>query len=262
MSLSLALLAVCTGVLAGLSLGMLGVGGSLLVVPLLVYVMHVQPHLAIGTSTVAATASGAWSLLAHARGGTVRWRHGGVYALASVLGALIGARLGQATDSQLLLALLGMLMIVVAGLMLRSSRGASRAAQDPKPRAQSWVLLQLGAAGLGIGALASLVGVGGGFLTVPALMFVTGMPLLNAVGSSLVAVTLVAGTTAVSYAGSHLVEWRIAGLLVTGGLLGGYVGVKLAGILAARRRALTVLFSVVVALVGLYMVIHGIRRLL
>lgn len=262
MSLSLALLAVCTGVLAGLSLGMLGVGGSILVVPLLVYVMHVPPHLAIGTSTVAATASGAWSLLAHARGGTVRWGPGGTYALASVLGALIGARLGQATDSQLLLALLGVLMIVVAGLMLRSSRRAPRAAHELKPRAQSWVLLQLGTMGLGIGALASLVGVGGGFLTVPALMFVTGMPLLNAVGSSLVAVTVVAGTTAVSYASSHLVEWRIAALLVAGGLLGGYVGVKLAGILAARRRALTVLFSLVVALVGLYMVIHGIRRLL
>ncbi|MHB1870601.1 MAG: sulfite exporter TauE/SafE family protein [Steroidobacteraceae bacterium] len=262
MSLSLALLALSTGVFAGLSLGMLGVGGSILVVPLLVYVMHVPPHLAIGTSTVAATASGAWSLLAHARGGTVRWRHGGTYALASVLGAMIGARLGQATDSQLLLALLGGLMIVVAGLMLRGSRRAPGASHGLKSRAQSWVLLQLGAMGLGIGALASLVGVGGGFLTVPALMFVTGMPLLNAVGSSLMAVTVVAGTTAVIYASSHLVAWRIAALLVAGGLLGGYVGVKLAVILAARRRALTVLFSVVVALVGLYMVIRGMAQLI
>lgn len=262
MNLSLALLALSTGVLAGLSLGMLGIGGSILVVPLLVYVMHVSPHLAIGTSTVAATASGAWSLLAHARGGTVRWRHGGTYALASVLGAMIGARLGQATDSQLLLALLGVLMIVVAGLMLRSSRRAPGASHDPESGAQGWVLLQLGAMGLGIGALASLVGVGGGFLTVPALMFATGMPLLNAVGSSLVAVTAVAGTTALTYASAHLVEWHIAALLVAGGVLGGYGGVKLAGILAARRRTLTVLFSGVVALVGLYMLIRGVTRLL
>lgn len=261
MSLSLALLALSTGTLAGLSLGMLGVGGSILVVPLLVYVMHVPPHLAIGTSTVAATASGAWSLLAHARAGTVRWRHGGIYALASLLGALIGARLGKATDSELLLALLGVLMIVVAALMLRGSRRERGVPRALEPREQGWMLLRLGAMGLGIGALAALVGVGGGFLTVPALMFVTGMPLLNAVGSSLVAVTAVAGTTALSYASSHLVEWRIAELLVAGGLLGGYGGVKLAGILAARRRTLTVLFSAVVALVGLYMVVRAVARL-
>ena len=261
MTWPLALFAVLGGAVAGLSLGLLGVGSSILVVPLLVYGMHVSPHLAIGTSTVAATASALWSLSAHARAGTVRWRYGGTYALASVLGAVSGAHLGKATDSRILLALLGLLMMAVAGLMLRSSLRARRAQHAAERRERSWVLPVLAATGFGIGSLAGLVGVGGGFLTVPALMFTTGMPLLNAVGSSLVSVAAVSATTAASYASSQLVEWPISVLLMIGGVLGGYVGVKLAGVLAARKRALTILFSGVVALAGLYMVLRGLASL-
>ena len=261
MSVSFAVFAALTGVLAGLSLGLLGVGSSILVVPILVYGLHIGPHLAIGTSTVAATVSALWSLAVHARGGTVRWRHGATYALSSVLGAASGARLGKVTDSHLLLALLGVLMMGVAGLMLRSIFRARAVQQAHEPQRRRWVLPLLAAAGFGVGALAGLVGVGGGFLTVPALMFIAGMPLLNAVGSSLLSVTAVAATTGASYASAHLVEWPIAGLLVLGGVLGGYLGVRLAGLLGARRRALTVLFSAVVSLAGLYMVIRGLISL-
>ncbi len=261
MSVSLAVSAALTGALGGLSLGLLGVGSSILVVPILVYGLHIGPHLAIGTSTVAATVSALWSLAVHARGGTVRWRHGTTYALSSVLGAASGARLGKVTDSHLLLALLGVLMMGVAGLMLRSIFRARAVQQAHAPQRRRWVLPLLAAAGFGVGALAGLVGVGGGFLTVPALMFIAGMPLLNAVGSSLLSVTAVAATTGASYASAHLVDWRIAGLLVLGGVLGGYLGVRLAGVLGARRRALTVLFSAVVTLAGLYMVIRGLASL-
>jgi uncharacterized membrane protein YfcA len=256
-TLPFALFAVLIGALAGLSLGLLGIGSSILVVPLLVYGMHLAPHLAIGTSTVAATVSALWSLAAHARAGTVRWQHGSTYAIASMLGAAAGARLGEVTDSHLLLGLLGVLMVVIAALMLRSSLRARSAARLSAARTPRWALPALAASGFAIGALAGLIGVGGGFLTVPALMFTAGMPLLNAVGSSLVSVAAVAATTAVSYASAHLVVWRIAALLVLGGLFGGYAGVKLAGVLATRRRALTLLFSAVVALAGLYMVVHA-----
>ena len=261
MSAPLAVFAVLTGALAGLSLGLLGVGSSILVVPILVYGLHVGPHQAIGTSTVAAAVSALWSLTVHARGGTVRWRHGAAYALSSVLGAASGARLGKITDSHLLLALLGILMMGVAGLMLRSLFGARAVQHAHEPHRRRRVVPLLAAAGFGVGTLAGLVGVGGGFLTVPALMFTTGMPLLNAVGSSLVSVAAVSATTAASYASSQLVEWPISVLLMIGGVLGGYVGVKLAGVLAARKRALTILFSGVVALAGLYMVLRGLASL-
>lgn len=261
MSLWFAVFAVLGGALAGLSLGLLGVGSSILVVPLLVYGLHVAPHLAIGTSTVAAAVSALWSLAVHARAGTVRWRHGATYALASALGAASGARLGRATDSHVLLGLLGILMMAVAGLMLRSSLRARTALPAREARHARAVLPLLAVAGFGVGSLAGLVGVGGGFLTVPALMFITAMPLLNAVGSSLVSVAAVAATTAASYASAHLIDWRLAGLLVVGGVLGGYAGVRLAGVLGARRHALTVLFSAVVAVAGLYMVIRGLAGL-
>ena len=261
MSAPLAVFAVLTGALAGLSLGLLGVGSSILVVPILVYGLHVGPHQAIGTSTVAAAVSALWSLTVHARGGTVRWRHGAAYALSSVLGAASGARLGKITDSHLLLALLGILMMGVAGLMLRSLFGARAVQHAHEPHRRRRVVPLLAAAGFGVGTLAGLVGVGGGFLTVPALMFIAGMPLLNAVGSSLLSVTAVAATTGASYASAHLVDWRIAGLLVLGSLLGGYLGVRLARVLGARRRALTVLFCALVTVTGLYMVIRGLVSL-
>lgn len=261
MSVSLAVFAVLGGVLAGLSAGLLGVGGSILIVPLLVYGLHVRPHLAIGTSAMAATVNALWGLAAHARAGTVRWRYGATYAVASILGAAGGARIGQATDGELLLVLLGVLMMAVATLMLRSSLRTPSAVHAAEPHLRRWALPVLAATGLGVGVLAGLVGVGGGFLTVPALVFATGMPLLNAVGSALVSVCAVAATTATSYASAHLVEWRIAGLLVLGGMLGVYVGVKLVAVLGARKRALTVVFSSVVALAGLYMAIRGLAAL-
>jgi len=258
-SVTVALVTLFGGALAGLSLGLLGVGSSILIVPLLVYGLHLAPHLAIGTSTVAATASGLWSLAIHARAGTVRWRPGGTYALASVLGAASGAHLGRATDSHLLLALLGALMVLIAGLMVRGTLRHRAAAPAAPAQPSGARLAALAAAGFGVGSLAGLVGVGGGFLTVPALAFVAGLPLLSAVGSSLISVSAVAGTTAVSYASAHLVAWPMAALLMAGGMLGGYAGVKLARVLGARKRALTVLFSAVVAAAGLYMMVHALR---
>lgn len=259
MSVATALVVLLGGTLAGLSLGLLGVGSSILIVPLLVYGLHLAPHLAIGTSTVAATASALWSLAIHARAGTVRWRQGGIYALASILGAASGARLGRATESHLLLALLGALMVLIAALMIRGALRRRAAVQRTPTDPSGARLAALAAVGFGVGSLAGLVGVGGGFLSVPTLAFVAGLPLLSAVGTSLISVSAVAGTTALSYASAHLVAWPIAGELMVGGMFGGYAGVRLAGVLGARKGALTLLFGAVVAAAGLYMMVHALR---
>lgn len=261
MTASFVVIPVLGGALSGFSLGLLGVGSGIMVVPLLVYALHVPPHLAIGTSTAAATFSALWSLSGHARAGTVRWRYGATYAAASVLGAATGARLGKATASHILLLLLGILMIVVAALMLRKALRARSGASKTETHRTRLAVGLLAVAGFAVGAFAGLVGVGGGFLTVPVLVFITGMPVLNAVGSSLVSVAAVAATTATSYAFSHLVEWHITGLLMIGALVGGYVGVKLANRLGAYRRALTLLFSSVVALAGLYVLVRAVASM-
>jgi uncharacterized membrane protein YfcA len=107
--------------------------------------------------------------------------------------------------------------------------------------------------GLATGVLSGFFGIGGGFLIVPALMLATGMPIINAVSSSLVAVTAFGLSTASSYAWSGLISWQLAGLFIAGGLVGGLIGTGLARSLSAQRGALNIVFASVIILVALYM---------
>jgi uncharacterized membrane protein YfcA len=107
--------------------------------------------------------------------------------------------------------------------------------------------------GLATGTLSGFFGIGGGFLIVPALMLATGMPIINAVSSSLVAVTAFGLSTAASYAWSGLISWELAGLFIAGGLAGGLTGTRLARSLSAQRGALNIVFATVIIVVALYM---------
>lgn len=112
-------------------------------------------------------------------------------------------------------------------------------------------------AGLLAGVLAGFFGIGGGFLIVPALVASTHMPMIAAIGSSLVAVCAFGLTTALSYATSGLVDWPLASLFIAGGLVGGAVGTRLAVSLSQRRRVLSISFAVLVVAVGLYVIARG-----
>src|ERR1700754_3123780 len=219
--------------LVGFSLGLVGGGGSILAVPLMVYVVGVpDAHVAIGTSAVAVAANAAMNLSNHARGGSVRWSCALVFAAAGVAGAFAGSIAGKMIDGQKLLALFALLMLVIAALMLktRSRIGVAdaRISWDNTPAVV-------------------------GFLIVPALMLATGMSIMNAISSSLVAVTAFGLTTAASYAWSGLISWQLAGLFVAGGIAGGLIGTRSAQLLAGRRGALNIVFSVVIIAVALYM---------
>ena len=113
-----------------------------------------------------------------------------------------------------------------------------------------------------MGALSGFFGIGGGFLIVPGLVMATSMPLLNAIGSSLVSVAAFGATTAASYALSGLVDWGVALTFIVGGVGGGMIGLKLAQRLAGNRRILTLTFSGVVAVVGVYVVVRGLGAVL
>lgn len=257
-----AILAVLSGGLVGLSLGLIGGGGSILAVPLMAYAVGLPPHAAIGTSAVAVAASALANLGGHARAGTVKWPCATVFAAAGVAGAAIGAQIGKRVDGQVLLAAFGVLMIVVAALMLRPRRAGDNAQVRLTRASAARLLGPLGGTGFAVGALSGFFGIGGGFLVVPGLVSATAMPLLNAIGSSLVSVAAFGATTAVSYAASGLVDWPIAGLFVLGGLAGGYAGIEAAKALAGRKRMLAMVFSAVVAAVGLYVTARGLIRLL
>lgn len=257
MSAAVAILSVLCGSLVGLSLGLIGGGGSILAVPLMAYVVGLSPHQAIGTSAVAVAASALANLGGHARARTVKWPCAIVFAVAGITGAAIGAQIGKRVDGQALLAAFGVLMVLVAGLMLRPRKGGHNPEVRLTRASAAQLLPPLAATGFAVGALSGFFGIGGGFLIVPGLISATAMPLLNAIGSSLVSVTAFGATTAVSYAASGLVEWRVAGLFVLGGLAGGYAGIAAAQAFAARKRLLTYLFSGIVALVGVYVIARG-----
>jgi uncharacterized membrane protein YfcA len=243
-------LGLLSGSLVGFSLGLVGGGGSILAVPLMVYVVGVpDAHLAIGTSAIAVAANAAVNLSNHARGGTVRWSCALTFAAAGIIGAFVGSIFGKMLDGQKLLALFALIMLVIAMLMLKTRSKVGL------PDVQiSWSNMPaVVGLGLATGTLSGFFGIGGGFLIVPALMLATGMSIMNAVSSSLVAVTAFGLTTAASYAYSGLVSWTLAGLFIAGGVVGGLIGTRSARHLAARRGALNTVFASVIIAVALYM---------
>jgi len=244
-----AILAVLSGGLVGFSLGAIGGGGSILAVPLLMYVVGIgDPHVAIGTSALAVAVNAFANLIAHSRAGHVKSPCAATFAGSGILGAALGAHLGQMVDGKQLIFLFGLVMLAVAAAML-SPRAA---AGNPEVRIDRTIAFKLVAIGLLVGLLSGFFGIGGGFLIVPAIMLGSGMATINAVGSSLVSVGTFGLTTAASYAFAGLVDWRIAGLFILGGVGGGLLGVALAKRLAARRAVLTRLFAGVVAVVAVY----------
>jgi uncharacterized protein len=247
------LFGLASGSLVGFSLGLVGGGGSILAVPLMVYVVGVPTaHVAIGTSAVAVAANAAANLMAHARAGTVKWQCAGVFAAAGVLGAGLGSNLGKVIDGQRMLFLFAILMLVVGATMFTPRAGSG----DAAVRLDRGNLPPLVVIGALAGALSGFFGIGGGFLIVPGLMLATGMPILNAVGSSLLGVTAFSSTTALSYAASGLVDWSLAILFIAGGIVGGVAGARAARVLARQRGALNALFACVIFAIAGYMLLR------
>jgi uncharacterized membrane protein YfcA len=248
-------LGLLSGSFVGFSLGLVGGGGSILAVPLIIYLVGVAtPHIAIGTSALAVAVNAAVNLLSHARAGTVKWSCAGVFAAAGVAGAFGGSSLSKIVDGRQLLMLFAVLMLIVAGVMFvqRSSEG------DATVRLSYANFGNLVLTGGATGALSGFFGIGGGFLIVPSLMFATGMPIINAIGSSLLAVTAFGATAAVNYAISGLVDWRLAATFIAGGVLGGLAGGRLARRLGSKRGVLNAIFAGLIMLTAIYMLVRSI----
>ncbi|GAB4202258.1 MAG: sulfite exporter TauE/SafE family protein [Roseiflexaceae bacterium] len=244
-------LALLLGGLIGLSLGMLGGGGSILTVPALVYVLGQDPHAAIGASLVIVglnAATGAWL---HGRAGHVRLKASVLFGSAGLLAAFAGARLSALLPDALLLVLFALLMLVVATLMLRG--GAPQVPADVPVR---WKLLF---GGLGVGFLTGFLGVGGGFLIVPALVLLLGMDMRDAVGSSLVVIALNSVAGVCGHLGEQSVSLLLIGLLLVGGLPGLLLGARLAQRLPAAR--LRQGFAVLVVLLGIALLVLNLPKL-
>jgi uncharacterized membrane protein YfcA len=252
------LMSLLSGGAIGLTLGLIGGGGSILAVPLLLYAVGIpSTHVAIGTSAVAVAANAGVGVALHARARTVKWPCALVFAAAGVAGAFLGALAGKAVDGKLLLSLFGLIMLAVGATMfLRKGSEGDPAVRLDMSSARRLLPSLLGY-GAGVGALSGFFGIGGGFLIVPGLANATNMPVINAVGSSLVSVAAFAVATATSYALSGLVDWHVAGLMLAGGVAGAAAGTALSRRLAAKKALLARVFAVIVIVVGVYVTARG-----
>lgn len=235
----------------GLSLGLIGGGGSILTVPILVYFLGVAPHEAI---TMSLAVVGATSLLGsylHYRKDNLDLKGGLIFGSAGVVGALIGAPLTKLVSPEALLLAFGVLMLVVAAVMIWRRKHKS-----PEDRADSNPLKAL-LSGLGVGVLTGFLGVGGGFLIVPALVLFGGMSMRKAVGTSLFVIFLNCVAGLIGHLGQGGVNWVLTSLVIVLAVGGAVVGTVASHKLAPDR--LQSVFAVLVLAVGLFLVVANYR---
>lgn len=245
-----------SGGIVGFMLGLLGGGGSILATPLLLYIVGVtQPHIAIGTGALAVSVNAFANFASHAIKGHVWWRCAAVFSGLGVLGALGGSSLGKAMDGDRLVFLFGILMIVVGILMLKPKKAKPVECRPVDLK----MCLSTAAVALAAGAASGFFGIGGGFLIVPGLMLATGMPMISAIGTSLLSVGAFGLATALNYASSGLVDWLLAAKFIGGGTVGGVLGMLLATRLSAYKNILNRLFAGLIFAVAAYILFRSLE---
>lgn len=218
-------LAVALAVLVGLSLGLLGGGGSILTVPLLVYVAGMDAKEAIATSLLVVGVTSAAATVGHARAGRVQWRTGVVFGLAGMAGAYAGGRLAAFIPGTVLLLAFAVMMVATGVAMLRGRKGVDESkAHSTLPVGR--VVLD----GLVVGLVTGLVGAGGGFLVVPALALLGGLPMPVAVGTSLLVIAMKSMAGLAGYLSSVQIDWGLAAAVTAAAVAGSLVGGRLAGV--------------------------------
>ena len=245
---ALALAAVSGGVVAIL-LTLFGGGGSVLAVPLLLYLVGVtDPHVAIGVAAAGVALNALTALAGHARAGRVRWPCAILFALTGAAGAWAGSSLAKTIDGHQLLLIFAVAMAAVGLSMLRPKPAVSK----PEPRLNWAMSPRVGLAGAGVGSAAGFFGIGGGFLIVPGLMASTGMSLATAQATSLLSVAAFGATTAGNYALSGWVDPGLVGAMTVGGLVGTLISLPLAGRLGTNAALGRTLFGGLIVAVAAY----------
>ena len=213
---------VALAVAIGVSLGLLGGGGSILAVPLLVYVARLPATEAIAISLLVVGITSGVGLIPHARAGRVRWRSGLLFGAAAMAGAYAGGRLAAVIPATVLLTGFALMMFGTAVVMIRGRRAApDRPVPPERPAAQ---VAPYGAA---VGLVAGLVGAGGGFLVVPALVLLGGLAMPAAVGTSLLVIVLQSLAGFAGHLASTTVHWGLTAAVTAAAVTGGLLGARL-----------------------------------
>jgi hypothetical protein len=239
------LIAALLSIAVGLIVGLLGGGGSILTVPMLVYVLKVEAEQAVATSLLLVFATSAVGVAAHAGAGSVRWPAGLAFGLSGMAGAAAGGQLARWVPGFWLLLLFALVMLATAaGMLLRREQAAPPV---PPPLRIGRVL----PIGVGVGLVSGLVGAGGGFLIVPALTLLAGLTMREAIGTSLLVLALQSGAGFVSHLSHTPIEWRLALLVTSTATAGSLLGARLSRRIhpARLRRG----FAVLVLAMGVFM---------
>jgi uncharacterized membrane protein YfcA len=237
------------GLLVGVSLGLLGSGGSILTVPILVYGLGHPEKTAIAESLVIVAGIAAIGSTVYLRTGDVCWKTVMLFGLPGIAGTMLGALLASAVSGSAQLVVFGVVMLFAATSMLRTRPDT----EDGKPGSNVSASLQ----GLGVGLLTGFVGVGGGFLIVPALVLLRRMPLRRAVGTSLVVIAINATVGFIGYNAvlpGQPVAWTSVALFLSLGGLGTVLGGRMHSRINPRhlRRA----FAAVLVVIGSFIVVN------
>ena len=215
-------LTVGLAVFVGISLGLLGGGGSILTVPLLAYVGGMDAKQAIATSLLVVGVTSLIGAISHARAGRVQWRTGLIFGAAGMAGAYAGGVLARFIPGSVLLIGFAVMMIATAVAMLRGRKNVDAPAEEhrlPVPK--------IVAEGLVVGLVTGLVGAGGGFLVVPALALLGGLPMPVAVGTSLIVIAMKSFAGLGGYLSSVQINWTVALAVTAAAVVGSLIGARL-----------------------------------
>jgi uncharacterized membrane protein YfcA len=215
-------LTVSLALLVGVSLGLLGGGGSILTVPLLAYVAGMDAKQAIATSLLVVGTTSAVAAISHAKAGRVQWRTGLIFGVAGMAGAYGGGLLARYIPGSVLLIGFALMMIATAIAMLRGRKDVA-----PVDSHHRIPVPKVIAEGLVVGLVTGLVGAGGGFLVVPALALLGGLPMPIAVGTSLVVIAMKSFAGFAGYLSSVTIDWKVAGMVTAAAVVGALVGARL-----------------------------------
>ena len=222
---------VLLAVVVGISLGLLGGGGSILTVPLLVYVAQQDAKVAIATSLLVVGITSAAGAVSHARAGRVRWRTGLLFGVAGMVGSYGGGRIGSLVDGTVLLIAFAVVMAVTSVAMLR---GGGRAAAGDADGGEMAPVAVLGT-GVVVGLITGLVGAGGGFVIVPALVLLGGLPMHAAVGTSLVVIAMNSTAGLLGYLSGVSINWSLAAAVTVAAVIGSVIGGRLASYVSQEQ---------------------------
>ena len=236
--------------LIGVFLGLLGGGGSILTVPVLHYVLGYGVKDAIPMSLVVVGLTSGFGAINHARVGTVRWRTALGFGPPAIVGAILGAELGLRVEATTQLTVFAVVMLLAAVSMLRGGAG-----EKARPAGARHPLPLITLVGALVGVLTGFVGVGGGFLYVPALALLAGLAMKEAIGTSLVLILLSCAAGLVRYWGHLQFDWRAIALFSGLAFVGVAVGSRLVPYLS--QRALKKGFAFFLLAMGAVVLLSG-----